>query len=278
MPEAKPAEPEGRRRSRSPSSTRTAISIVLDKPAGLVVHPAGGQRDRHAGQCADRPLRRQPLGHRRRPAPGIVHRLDKDTSPACWWSPRPTGRIRGSPRSSPITAAPGRWSGPISPSPGARRAAARGTIDAPASSAPAATARRWRPAALGRGATAITHVTLVERYAACIRAGRAESPSLMECRLETGRTHQIRVHMAHIGHPLLGDERLRPRLRDQGRACLPPTRRRRWRCSGARRCTPPARLRAPRHAASSCVFESPLPPELAAQGGPRERRLARLCS
>jgi len=58
-----------------------------------------------------------------------------------------------------------------------------------------------------RGREAITHFTVVERYPALLK-GREETEalaSLVECRLETGRTHQIRVHMAHLGHPLLGD-------------------------------------------------------------------------
>ena len=46
--------------------------------------------------------------------------------------------------------------------------------------------------------------------------------SLIACRLETGRTHQIRVHLAHIGHPLLGDDDLRPGLQDQGAPARPP--------------------------------------------------------
>ena len=60
----------------------------------------------------------------------------------------------------------------------------------------------------GRGREAITHIELIERYPPLLR-GHEELEalaSLVECQLETGRTHQIRVHMSHIGHPLLGDQ------------------------------------------------------------------------
>jgi len=59
-----------------------------------------------------------------------------------------------------------------------------------------------------RGREAITHYTVIERYPPLLKAGEETEAlaSLVECRLETGRTHQIRVHMAHLGHPLLGDQ------------------------------------------------------------------------
>ena len=60
--------------------------------------------------------------------------------------------------------------------------------------------------------------------------------SLIECRLETGRTHQIRVHLAHIGHPLLGDPVYGPGFRDQGRPAAGPSRARPWRALEDRPC------------------------------------------
>jgi len=75
----------------------------------------------------------------------------------------------------------------------------KGTIDAPIGRHPHA---RERMAVRADGREAVTHWTVAETY-----AGRDGTPaaSLISCRLETGRTHQIRVHLAHIGHPVLGD-------------------------------------------------------------------------
>jgi 23S rRNA pseudouridine1911/1915/1917 synthase len=76
----------------------------------------------------------------------------------------------------------------------------KGTIDAPIDRHPRA---RDRMAVRAGGREAVTHWTVLERYTGT--DGRPVA-SLLECRLQTGRTHQIRVHMAHIGHPLLGDD------------------------------------------------------------------------
>jgi len=76
----------------------------------------------------------------------------------------------------------------------------KGTIDAPLDRSPHA---RQKRAVRAGGRTAVTHWQLLERF-----AGRDGKPvaSLLACTLETGRTHQIRVHLAHIGHPIMGDE------------------------------------------------------------------------
>src|SRR5262245_10273610 len=86
---------------------------------------------------------------------------------------------------------------------------------------PPATAQpraRDRPAVRQDGRAALTHWQVLERYAGI--DGRPVA-SLIECRLETGRTHQIRVHLAHIGHPLLGDDTYGPGFKTKA-ALLPP--------------------------------------------------------
>ena len=157
--------------------------IVIDKPAGLVVHPGAGQ--------PDRTLLNALLAHAPKlggvPRAGIVHRLDKDTSGllvvaktveaqanlAAQLASRSMRRIylavvQGDP---PAT----------------------GIIDAPLGRDARS---RVRMAVTHRGKPARTSYRVVERF------GHA---ALVECRLETGRTHQIRVHLQHIRHPLVGD-------------------------------------------------------------------------
>jgi 23S rRNA pseudouridine1911/1915/1917 synthase len=173
--------------------------IVVDKPRGLVIHPAAGNWTgtlvnaliAHCGSSLSG------IGGVRRP--GIVHRLDKDTTgilivaktdqahralTAQFADHGRTGALRrgylafvwGAPRD------------------------AKGTIDKPIDRHPQA---RDKMAVRAGGREAITHWQVLERYA----CGRPEPvASMIECRLETGRTHQIRVHLASIGHPLIGDE------------------------------------------------------------------------
>ena len=111
-----------------------------------------------------------------------------------------------------------------------------GTIDAPLERS---NRNREKMAVVGegRGREAITHFSVIERYPPLLKSGEETEAlaSLIECRLETGRTHQIRVHMSHLGHPLLGDQ-----LYGSGFATkasrLPEPRARRWRRSAGRRC------------------------------------------
>jgi 23S rRNA pseudouridine1911/1915/1917 synthase len=168
--------------------------IVIDKPAGLVVHPAPGHASgtlvnaliRHCGASLSG------IGGVKRP--GIVHRLDKDTSGLLVVAKNDAAHHR----LAALFADHGRsgslkreyralvWGEPD-------RAA--GTVDAPLRRHPF-NREKMAVAAGERGRTAVTHWRVEERF------GPA---SLVACRLETGRTHQIRVHLAHIGHPLLGD-------------------------------------------------------------------------
>jgi 23S rRNA pseudouridine1911/1915/1917 synthase len=188
--------------------------IVLDKPAGLVVHPAAGNLDgtlvnallAHCGGTL------KGIGGVARP--GIVHRLDKDTSgllvvakneramrslakqfaahavervynAVVWGSPRlGTGHVEGNVGRNPFD--------------------------------------RKRMAVLrGAGKPARTNYRVLERFGLYEDTGEKAFAGLVECRLETGRTHQIRVHLAHIGHPLIGDStygraRKAPRPRTEG--------------------------------------------------------------
>jgi 23S rRNA pseudouridine1911/1915/1917 synthase len=168
--------------------------IVIDKPAGLVVHPAPGHPDgtlvnaliRHCGASLSG------IGGVKRP--GIVHRLDKDTSGLIVAAKSDAahkgladlfadhGRTGSLVREYAALA----WNG---------FPARSGTIDAPIARHRFA---RERMAVIDAADSrhAVTHWRIVE----------ALGPAAwVQCRLETGRTHQIRVHLAHIGHPLLGD-------------------------------------------------------------------------
>ncbi|MBV8752207.1 MAG: RluA family pseudouridine synthase, partial [Hyphomicrobiales bacterium] len=172
--------------------------IVIDKPPGLVVHPAAGNWTgtlvnaliAHCGESLSG------VGGVRRP--GIVHRLDKDTSGLMVVAKNDrahqalAAQFADHGRTGPLTRGylAFAWGVPDRP---------KGTIDAPLGRHPRA---RERMAVRPDGRPAITHWSVAETY-----AGRDGTPaaSLIACRLETGRTHQIRVHLAHIGHPLLGD-------------------------------------------------------------------------
>src|SRR5437764_8885638 len=172
--------------------------IVIDKPAGLVVHPAAGKASgtlvnalvAHCGASLSG------IGGVKRP--GIVHRLDKDTSGLLVVAKNDRahqalarqfadhGRT-GALRRGYLAFV---WGVPDRP---------RGTIDKPLGRHPHA---RDKMAVRPDGREAITHWQRLETFAGA--DGRPVA-SLLACELETGRTHQIRVHLAHIGHPLMGD-------------------------------------------------------------------------
>ena len=157
--------------------------FVLDKPAGLVVHPGAGNP---AGTLVNALLHRDP-GLAALPRAGIVHRLDKDTSGVMVVArtlPAHTGLVaqlaaREVHRQYLAVVVGALVSG--------------GTADAAIDRHPR---DRLRMAVREDGKDAVTHYRLRERF----RAHTA-----LECRLETGRTHQIRVHMQHQRHPIVGD-------------------------------------------------------------------------
>lgn len=203
--------------------------LVIDKPPGLVVHPGSGNWQgtmlnallQHAPALSDIPRA------------GIVHRLDKDTSGLLVVAKTLTAQtdlVRQLQARSVKREYAALVHGQVERD---------GRVEAPIGRHPV---HRTRMAVVSRGKPAVTHYRVAARYA---------ETSLLECRLETGRTHQIRVHLASIGHPLVGDP-----------------------VYGARKGTPPSFPRQALHARRlglvhpvtrvACVWESELPPDLRA--------------
>lgn len=176
--------------------------IVIAKPAGLVVHPGAGNWTgtlvnaliHHCGDSLSG------IGGVRRP--GIVHRLDKDTSGVMV-----VAKTDAAHQHLAAQFADHGRSGALERAYLAlvwgRPERLTGTVDAPLGRAADRVRRAVRREAGGDAREAITHYRVIERYAEA--ADGQAAASLVECRLETGRTHQIRVHLAHIGHPLIGD-------------------------------------------------------------------------
>jgi 23S rRNA pseudouridine1911/1915/1917 synthase len=171
--------------------------LVVNKPADMVVHPAPGSPDgtlvnallAHCGDSLSG------IGGEKRP--GIVHRLDKDTS-GIMVVAKNDATHQGLSEQFAAHGRDGRmarvynalvWGEPLP---------AAGTVDAPL----ARSANNRKKIAVSKSTEArhaVTHYRRLKSYA-------ENQVSLIECKLETGRTHQIRVHMAHIGHPVLGDK------------------------------------------------------------------------
>ncbi len=208
--------------------------LVIDKPAGLVVHPGSGN---WAGTMLNALLHHAPATGGL-PRAGIVHRLDKDTSGLLVVAKRESAQLdlvrqlqERTMKRTYLALARGRVAGP-------------GRVEAPIGRHPV---HRTRMAVVAGGKPAVTHYRVRERLPA---------HTLLECELETGRTHQIRVHLASIGHPLEGDALYAGRgARLLGRQALHASR------------------LALRHPASGRIvrFESPLPADM-------EQLLARLRS
>ena len=164
--------------------------LVVDKPAGLVVHPAAGNRDgtlvnallHHCGGSLSG------IGGVARP--GIVHRIDKDTSGLLVVAKTDVAH-EGLAKQFAAHSIDRRYLAIVSGVPRAKE----GTVDVPLARS-AANRKKIAIVEDGRGKRAVTRWT---------RVSPLKNAALVECRLETGRTHQVRVHMASIGHPLLGD-------------------------------------------------------------------------
>jgi len=164
--------------------------LVVDKPAGLVVHPAAGNRDgtlvnallHHCGGSLSG------IGGVARP--GIVHRIDKDTSGLLVVAKTDVAH-EGLARQFAAHSISRRYLAIVAGIP----RLAEGTVNAPLARS-AANRKKIAIVAEGRGKRAVTHWRRLEQL---------KDAALVECRLETGRTHQVRVHMASLGHPLLGD-------------------------------------------------------------------------
>ncbi|MFN5903855.1 MAG: RluA family pseudouridine synthase, partial [Novosphingobium sp.] len=175
--------------------------IVVDKPAGLVVHPAAGNLDGTLVNALLHHCRGQLSGIGGVARPGIVHRIDKDTSGLLVVAKTDAaheGLAKQFADHSIHRAYLAIVGGvPIPPAGTVRGAIARSATNR----------KKMALVEDGRGKHAVTHFRTVRALGGA---------ALVECRLETGRTHQVRVHMASIGHPLLGDPvygRTPPRLR-----------------------------------------------------------------
>lgn len=165
--------------------------LVIDKPAGLVVHPGPGQPDSTLvnallAHCGDS---LSGVGGVKRP--GIVHRLDKDTSGLIVVAKNDAAhhalaaQFAGRTIDRAYLAVV--WGAPMPPSGRVEGNIGRHPKDR----------KKMAVVGAGRGKSAATNYRTLKRF--------GDGAALVECRLETGRTHQIRVHMAHIGHPLIGD-------------------------------------------------------------------------
>src|SRR5690554_5454540 len=165
--------------------------LVINKPAGLVVHPAAGHAD---GTLVNALLNYAPEVENL-PRAGIVHRLDKDTSGIMVVARSLIAHT------SLVDQLQSRTMGREYDAVVVGELTGGATVDAPIGRHPQ---DRKRMAVVSSGKPAVTHYRLLERFAAHTH---------IQCKLESGRTHQIRVHMTHVRHPLVGDPVYGGRLR-----------------------------------------------------------------
>ncbi|MES3092216.1 RluA family pseudouridine synthase [Sphingomonas aerolata] len=162
--------------------------IVVDKQAGLVVHPAAGNFDGTLVNALLHHCAGNLSGIGGVARPGIVHRIDKDTS-GLMIAAKSDRAHEGLAKQFHDHSIDRRYRAIV----GGIPRPSSGTVDAPLARSPQ---NRKKIAILQGGKRAVTHFTTLQPL---------RDAALVECRLETGRTHQVRVHMASIGHALLGD-------------------------------------------------------------------------
>ncbi len=260
IPQAEPAEPLGEDIPLKVLHEDEHL-IVIDKPAGLVVHPAAGNWtgtlvNALIAHCGDS---LSGIGGVRRP--GIVHRLDKETSgvmvvaktdqahralAAAFADHGVSGNLERA-YSALVWGAPDRMNS---------------TVDAPLGRSSKDRTRRAVVASGHQDARhAVTHYSVMEMFGGS--SPEKAQAALVDCRLETGRTHQIRVHMAHIGHPLIGDPEYGLAFRTKANRLPEPAR---SLAAALPRQALHARLLAFQHPATGEImrFETPLPSDMAA--------------
>lgn len=163
--------------------------LIVNKPKGMVVHPAAGHRTGTLVNAVLYHCRGQLSGINGVLRPGIVHRIDRDTTGALVVCKNDRAHVHVAEQLKEHTITR-RYVAVVA---GVLRED-EGTVDAPIGRHPAD--RKRMAAGVKNGKRAVTHYRVLRRM---------KGHTLIECRLETGRTHQIRVHMASIHHPILGD-------------------------------------------------------------------------
>ena len=230
-----------------------AALIIVDKPAGLVVHPAAGNPGGTLVNALLHHCKGQLAGIGGEIRPGIVHRIDKDTS-GLLVAAKTDKALTSLGKQFAAHAIDRKYIAFVWGAPFKREGRIEGDIGR-------SHFERTKMVVRPGGKHAVTHYEVLEKYGPSLNPVAAK----IQCRLETGRTHQIRVHMTHIGHPLIGDPAY-------GRA----------RTAAAARKAVPAEVAAaldafPRQALHAAVlgfqhptthktmrFESPLPADMAA--------------
>ncbi|MCC6921278.1 MAG: RluA family pseudouridine synthase [Alphaproteobacteria bacterium] len=185
--------------------------IIVDKPAGLVVHPAAGNADGTLVNALLHHCRGQLAGIGGEARPGIVHRIDKDTS-GLLVAAKTDKALRSLGKQFAAHVIERMYVAFVWGAPFKREGRIEGDIGR-------SHFERTKMVVRAGGKPAVTHYQVVRTFGPPV----APVAARIHCRLETGRTHQIRVHMTHIGHPLIGDPSYgRARTAAAARKALPP--------------------------------------------------------